>query len=153
MRQFLVDYLKNLEEIHNEIRTAIKGLPQEALDWTAANNTNSLTVLVIHSIGAERYWIGDVIASDLSGRDRESEFTVRGLTEADLFQKLDEIESYSQRALENISLLELEQKRISPRNGREVTVGWALGHALKHTALHAGHIQVTRQLWEQRLAT
>jgi hypothetical protein len=29
-------------------------------------------------------------------------------------------------------------------------VGWALCHILKHTALHLGHLQITRQLWEQR---
>ncbi|MBE0411072.1 MAG: DUF664 domain-containing protein [Anaerolineales bacterium] len=64
-------------------------------------------------------------------------------------QQLDRVESYVQGALENISLEELGEKRISPRHDREVTVGWALCHALKHTALHAGHIQVTRQWWEE----
>jgi hypothetical protein len=64
-------------------------------------------------------------------------------------QQFDQVESYLRGALENISLQELGEKRISPRNGREVTVGWALCHALKHTALHAGHIQVTRQWWEE----
>jgi uncharacterized damage-inducible protein DinB len=150
MHLFMVNYLNNLEEIHAEIRNAIKGLPQEALDWNTGNDMNSMAVLVIHIIGAERYWIGDVIRSDDSQRDRDAEFRVRGLTEADLVQKLDQVESYVQGALENLSLRELGEKRISPRHDREVTVGWALCHALKHTALHAGHIQVTRQWWEER---
>ncbi|MBE0411071.1 MAG: DUF664 domain-containing protein [Anaerolineales bacterium] len=64
MRPFLVNYLMNLEELHAEIRDAIKGLAQEALDWNTGNNMNSLAVLVIHIIGAERYWIGDVICGD-----------------------------------------------------------------------------------------
>ena len=98
---------------------------------------------------AERYWIGDVIAGEPSRRDRESEFMIRGLSEKELFQKLSEIENYIQKVLETFILQELDEKRISPRNGREVTVGWALCHALKHTALHVGHIQITRQLWEQ----
>jgi ankyrin repeat protein len=29
-------------------------------------------------------------------------------------------------------------------------VAWCLAHALEHTALHLGHMQITRQLWEQR---
>ena len=37
---------------------------------------NSMNVLVVHLIGAERYWIGDVIAGEPSGRDRESEFMI-----------------------------------------------------------------------------
>jgi hypothetical protein len=28
-------------------------------------------------------------------------------------------------------------------------VAWALLHALEHTTLHLGQIQLTRQLWEQ----
>jgi hypothetical protein len=28
-------------------------------------------------------------------------------------------------------------------------VAWALFHALEHTALHCGQIQIQRQLWEQ----
>jgi hypothetical protein len=31
-----------------------------------------------------------------------------------------------------------------------MTVAWAVLHAVDHTALHLGHIQITRQLWEQR---
>jgi hypothetical protein len=29
-------------------------------------------------------------------------------------------------------------------------VGWALLHALEHTAIHLGHIQITQQLWDQK---
>lgn len=29
------------------------------------------------------------------------------------------------------------------------TVAWRLAHALEHTALHLGHMEITRQLWEQ----
>jgi hypothetical protein len=84
MHPFLVNYLNNLDEIHAEIRNAIKGLAQEALDWKTSSDMNSMAVLVIHIIGAERYWIGDVICGDDSQRDRDAEFRVRGLTEADL---------------------------------------------------------------------
>jgi uncharacterized damage-inducible protein DinB len=150
MQSFFTNYWNNLQELHNEIRAAIHGLPQQALDWTPGSEMNSMSVLVVHLIGAERYWIGDVIAGEPSGRDRDSEFLVKGLSEQNLVQKLVEIETYLQKALETLPLQELEAERISPRNGRVMTVGWALGHALKHTALHVGHIQMTRQLWEQQ---
>lgn len=151
MNAFYADYLLNLKEIHADIRNAIQGLLPEELDWSSGTEMNSLTVMVVHLMGAERYWIGDVILGESSGRDRDSEFMVRGLSEADLVSRLGEIEIYVQKALETLSLQELQAKRTSPRNGREVTVGWALCHALKHTALHSGHIQLTRQMWERRL--
>ena len=51
--------------------------------------------------------------------------------------------------LEGLALPDLEATRVSPRDGRTFTVVWCLAHALEHTALHLGHIQVTRQLWDQ----
>lgn len=150
MQSFFTNYLNNLREFHGEIRNAVNGLPQNALDWTSGSDMNSINVLVVHLIGAERYWIGDVIAGEPSGRDRESEFMIHGLSEKELLQKLCEIENYVENILETFTLQELDEKRISPRNRREVTVGWALCHALKHTSLHLGHIQITRQLWEQQ---
>jgi hypothetical protein len=72
------------------------------------------------------------------------------LTEQELVQRLSENEDFIQKTLEPLTLPDLEQPRTSPRNGRSITAGWALCHVLKHTALHLGHMQITRQLWEQR---
>jgi uncharacterized damage-inducible protein DinB len=152
MQPFFTDYLNNLQELHDEIRQIVEELPPEALDWNFGPETNSVSVLVVHLTGSERYWIGDVIAGESSGRDREAEFKVRGWLGEALLQRLSETEIYLQKVLESLSLPALDKKRVSPRNGREVTVGWALGHALKHTALHVGHLQIARQLWGQKQA-
>jgi uncharacterized damage-inducible protein DinB len=150
MQTFFANYLNNLQELHDEIRTAIKGLPQSALDWTPGEGINSLNALVVHLTGAERYWIGDVIAGESSGRDREAEFQVQRLSEEQLTQHLSDNEKYIRKVLEPFALQELDALRTSPRNARSVTVGWALCHVLKHTSLHLGHMQITRQLWKQR---
>ena len=150
MQSFFAAYLNNLQEFHDEIRTAIKGLPQDALDWTPGPEINSVCTLVVHLTGAERYWIGDVIGGEPSGRDREAEFKVQGLSEQELIRRLSKNEEFIRKALEPLALQELDAMRTSPRNGRGVTVGWALCHVLKHTSLHLGHMQITLQLWKQR---
>ena len=150
MELFFTEYWSNLQELHNEIRKAIKDIPQDALDWNFGADTNSLSVLIVHLTGAERYWIGDVIAGESSDRDRDAEFKVKDWGENELLQRLSTTEGYLQNVLETLSLQTLDEKRVSPRNGREFTVSWALGHALKHTALHLGHIQIMCQLWEQK---
>jgi uncharacterized damage-inducible protein DinB len=150
MQTFFMEYLNSLQEMHTGIREAVGGVPQSALDWTFASEMNSLNVLAVHLMGAERYWIGDVVDGEPSGRDRDAEFRVQGLSEHELIQKLSDHEAYLRKTLEKFAVQELEEKRISPRDGREFTVGWALCHALKHTALHVGHIQITRQLWEKQ---
>lgn len=150
MQPFCEDYLKNLQELHSDIQSAVEGLPHTALDWSPGHSLNSLSVLIVHLTGAERYWLGDVVARVPSGRDREAEFQVRDIGIETLTNRLTDGLVYARSLLEMLTLQDLETSRISPRNKREVTVAWALNHALKHTALHAGHIQITRQLWEQQ---
>ena len=151
MEAFFADYLDRLESLHNDLKGAFAGVPDDGLDWALAE-MNSLCVLAIHVAGAERYWIGDVIAGVPSGRDRQAEFLARRMPAAALADRLDGSLAYARGVLETLKLSYLGEKRISPRDGGEFAVGWALAHVLAHTAIHAGHAQMTRQLWEQEKA-
>jgi uncharacterized damage-inducible protein DinB len=148
----LRDYLERLEVLHNEIWRAIAGLPQEALDWVPGPGMNSLGVLVVHLAGAERYWIGDVAGEDRSGRVRKAEFQTHGLGVEALASLLTETLIHSRNVLAKLTTADLDAQRHSVRDGETYTVAWCLAHALEHTGLHLGHIQVTRQLWDQRAA-
>lgn len=150
MLEAYAEIIERLRLLHNEMKQAIEDLPQEALDWVPGPDINSLSVLVMHTAGAERYWIGDVIGRDDSGRVREAEFQVKGLNAETLEDRLDEVFSHSQGVLAELNLGDLESIRTSSRDSRKVTVAWSLAHALEHTALHLGHMQIIRQLWDQR---
>lgn len=80
MHPFFEAYLDRLQELHAGILRAIDGLPAAALDWVPGPGMNPIAVLVVHAAGAERYWIGDVVARDPSDRDRAAEFWVQGRT-------------------------------------------------------------------------
>jgi len=149
MTNFFQEYLNRLDELHTDLLKAIQGLPPEALDWLPGADMNSVAVLITHLSGAERYWIGDVAMGDPSVRDRAAEFRVKGITLEALQQRLADATAYAQSGLARLTLDDLEQERVSPRDGHKFTVAWALLHALEHTALHLGHIQIARQLWEQ----
>ncbi|HJW84787.1 MAG TPA: DinB family protein [Anaerolineae bacterium] len=150
MMPMLQDYFDRLLFLHVDLRRAIEGLPPDALDWSPGPQINSIAVLAVHTAGAERYWIGDVIGQDPSGRVREAEFQARGLAAAELIARLDAALSHSQSVIDRLTLADLDMKRTSPRDRREVSVAWALTHTLEHTAIHLGHMQLMRQLWEQR---
>ena len=153
MQTFFKEYLALLQDCHNGILKALEGLPSEALDWVPGQDMNSISVLLAHVTGSERYWIGDIAAQEPSNRDRDAEFRVRGV-EADVFRKrlADNLE-YARNVVDKMNLQDLESTRVSPSNGREYTVAWALLHALEHATLHLGQIQITRQLWEQTQST
>jgi len=150
VQTFFKDYLNLLEDCHNSILQAIEGLPKEALDWVPGADMNSISVLVFHLTGAERFWIGDVAAQEPSERDRDAEFKVRDVEVDTLKKRLDDTLEFAHNALDKMSLQDLEATRVSPNHQeREFTVGWALLHALEHATEHKGQIQLTRQLWEQ----
>jgi hypothetical protein len=150
MEPFFTDYLERLQRLHDDAKATLEGLPNWALDWLPGSDMNSLCVLAVHVTGAEQYWIGDVVARAPSNRDRASEFRTQGLVSATLLKRLDDSLVYVRGVLNGLSLRDLEAERISPRDGRRVTVGWSLAHTLSHTAVHVGHMQVTRQVWEQQ---
>jgi len=149
MQTFYEGYLNLLQACHNEIRAALKGLPLAALDWVPGAEMNSISVLVFHLTGSERYWIGDVAMQETSDRDRDAEFKVSELSAEFLEKRLTDSMGFASSRLETLTLQDLEAQRVSARNGKTFTVAWSLMHALEHSTLHLGQIQLTRQLWEQ----
>jgi uncharacterized damage-inducible protein DinB len=148
MQTFFKDYLNLLQDCHNSILEALEGLPPAALDWIPGPDMNSISVLVFHLTGAERFWIGDVAAQDPAERDRDAEFRVHDVEMDVLKKRLANNLEYARNMLSKLTIQDLETMRVTA-NGREYTAGWALLHALDHAALHLGQIQITRQLWEQ----
>jgi uncharacterized damage-inducible protein DinB len=149
MQTFFEDYLNLLEDCHNGVLEALEGLPLAALDWVPGQEMNSISVLVFHLTGSERFWIGDVAAQEPSNRDRDAEFRVRGVGMDVLKKRLADNLEYARNALNRMGMQDLGAKR-TLSDGDETTVGWALLHALEHATSHLGQIQITRQLWEQR---
>lgn len=150
MHPVFEDFYDRLNALHDDIKAALDGLPAEALDWQPGPDMNSITVLVVHSMGAERYWIGDVIAQDFSGRERDEEFKAQGWPHDKLVARMDEVLAHSQAVLDNMTPADLTAVCQSPRDGRRYMAGWSLFHALEHLAQHSGHIQIMRQMWEMK---
>jgi uncharacterized damage-inducible protein DinB len=150
MSEFYDDLYNRFHEIHKDLLKAVDGLPDEALDWVPGTDANSINVLVVHLTAAERYWIGAAAMGEPSDRIRDEEFQAHGLTVEELKQRLNAADVYARQALPRFMLADLETVRKSLRSDKTFTVGWCLLHALEHSALHLGHIQLTRQLWEQK---
>ena len=153
MEQLLSEMIDRLEAIHRAIDGVMTDLPDAALDWSPGPEMNSLAVLLAHTLGAERYWIGDVAGGEPSGRDREAEFRTAGRTTADFAAQAQTTLAHSRTTLTRLTAADLVGVRTAPLFGQRVSAGWAILHALEHTALHAGHMEITRQLWSQQAQT
>ncbi len=153
METLFADYLDRLETLHRHLDQALDGLSVAGLDWTPGPGMNSLAVIVTHLTGAERFWIGDVAGRRPSGRVREEEFHVQGLNSETLRAGMAKNLALAREVLAELSLAGLGQERNVAGEERPRTAGWALLHALEHTGLHLGHVQLTRQLLEDHLAS
>jgi hypothetical protein len=149
MHPILDDYLDQLTAAHKDMNAALRDLPIPALDWWPSPEINSLAVLAAHSAGSERYWIGEVAGNDPMQRDRAAEFKTSGVEAATLIAQLDASLTHSRSVLARLALSDLEKNTGVTNHDRAVTVAWALHHALEHVGTHAGHMQITRQWWEQ----
>ncbi len=143
-------YFEILEALHEGHRAQMAGLNQEELDWSPGDEMNSLAVLSAHVAGAERFWISDIVMGEESGRDRDKEFATSGVRGEILSSQMDAVLDYAREAFDRMQADQLAELRTSPRDGRERTVAWWITNLLEHTALHLGHMQITKQLLDLR---
>ena len=150
MEKYYSIYYDLFKSLYQQMKIALEGVPPMGLDWLPGPEMNSMAVLSAHSSGSARFLIGDIVGGISSKRDRDAEFSTAGVDAQQLVQHLEQTMEVIKTVLEGLTLADLQGTRISPRDGSEKAVGWCLTHGLEHFAQHTGHIQITRQLWDQR---
>ena len=145
-------YLTEFGIIRGQIRDAIMGLNDDAANWNPLpEGTNSVYAILSHMIGAQSYWVRQVIAGETIQRDRETEFHASGKL-AEVLDRWEKNSDETEKILSRLSLAQLAETRTVRIRPEPVTVRWCILHLMSHNAIHLGHIQITRQLWEQRLS-
>ena len=142
-------YLTTLNELQDQIKILLEGLPQEDLDWRPIQAegelaTNSLAAMVTHVAGSGTYLIKEVIGRQPIHRDREAEFLTRGMNASTLKARLDAAAKVIEEVLSPLTVSQMEEDR--KYRDRTATVRWVILHVIEHTAQHVGHMQLTRQL-------
>jgi len=144
------NYLKMLDDLRGQIARLIAGLPAEALNWRPIEGedehaTNSLAVLAAHVAGSEHFWIHEIIGGQAPTRDRPAEFVTEADGPGPLLEKLKANEQATRDVLAGLTAADLDGTRQA--GDRTVPMRWAILHAIDHTALHLGHMEITYQLW------
>ena len=65
-----------LKDAHDRFRQVVTGLTPEQLNATLGPETNSIAVLTIHALGAERQVL-ELVSEQDPARDRDAEFRTR----------------------------------------------------------------------------
>ena len=148
-----LEFAASLEQLSNRIIAELEAVPPEALNWRPPfPDSNSMAVLAIHTAAAAEWWIVGAAAGKPVQRDRPAEFRSEGDLATVKTWYADKLAAVRQAAAE-LSDADLSATRsYTTLRGiaEENTAAYCLRHAIEHTAEHLGHIQITRQLWEQQ---
>lgn len=146
-----------LRSLTASLLDTLEGVPTDVLNtWKPAaardgsHEMNTFAVLATHTLGAAENWTLIITGARPATRDRDAEFRaqttladLRGRREAwlaDLHTQLSTMTEADFAAPIPASLV------------RSDYAGWTvldgMIHAVDHTALHLGHVQIQRQLWE-----
>lgn len=134
--------------VHGKLRDVVRGLDDEALNWSPGPEMNSIAVLVVHTLGSELDTLHRVREIE-ADRDRDAEFAVTGATQAELLAALDRADERLAEHAAAITEDDLVSMRTGVRSQEQPGLYWLLfnyGHAREHL----GHVEMTAQLWNAR---
>ncbi len=153
-------YESTLRTLVDDLLSTLRGIPDDALNtWKPAaarddsHEMNTFAAIAVHTVSAGEYMILHDIGGQPMERNRDAEFIATSTMGA--------IETRYARWLENahdivVTLTDADLDR-EPATDRYQDRGWRTGevllHAIDHTALHLGHLQVQRQLWDFETAS
>lgn len=144
-----VELIRLLEDQHEFASHALQGASREAINWKpAATPCDSLAGLVHHIVEVQRLWLDTVIGGEPVPDGLATAHQAEAESADQLQALMDESLVRSKARLESLELVRFDEER--ERRGRTVTVRWAAYHTLEHTAMHVGHMQITRQVYDNQ---
>lgn len=120
----------------------LNGWPIEVTDDHA---TNTLAVLAADVVGAEHFWIAEVIGRRPESRDRPAEFATVAINAEEIIQPMQEAARETRDAFSALGESDLNGTRRA--GDRTIPVRWCMLDVIDRTSIHLGHMQMTYRLW------
>lgn len=136
-------FKRDLEKLAGEV-SAYKD--ERRLWITDKNITNSAGNLCLHLVGNLNTYIGAVIGKTGYVRNRELEFSQKGVPAGELISKIEEVAVIVDRSLSSINETDLDKEYPMKVFGYDMTTGYFLVHLAVHLGYHLGQINYHRRL-------
>lgn len=115
--------------------------------WKVAGDIkNPAGNLCLHLCGNLQYYIGAVLGNSGYVRDRDAEFSTKGLTKAELLTEIAKTKKAVSSALQKLNPTELETTYPVKVFKDPITTGYFLIHLSAHLGYHLGQINYHRRL-------
>ena len=149
--------LAMLRKLVDDIFQQLDGISDHDLNtWLPRDgmrDVNTMYALATHTVGAGEYWILEAAGSRPVDRNRTAEFGASGTLEA-LKARYERWLSEAAEVLATIddaTLASIYERQEIPERGMSAvsrTRAECIQHALEHTGVHVGHLQLQRQLYD-----
>jgi uncharacterized damage-inducible protein DinB len=147
-------YARTFAQIIGDLVTVLSDLDDATLNAPLPlAEANTMAALATHTVGAGEFWTLVLVGGQRIPRDRPAEFqaVARG---ADLIARLEAWRAALDALLPGLPEAALgltppppAEYNLTPlHNGEPLTGRACLLHAIEHSAMHLGHLQLTRQL-------
>lgn len=144
---FQADFAFTIHRQLDLLADEIRAYPSDDALWSVSPGiTNSGGNLCLHLVGNLRHFIGHLLGGGDYQRDREHEFSARGLSRTRLLELIQTCRAEFDTGLARIADPVLDTTAPAKAAGREVTVRQLLFHLLAHFAYHLGQINYHRRL-------
>lgn len=128
----------------NRFAAVANEAPDAELHWKPpAEETNSIAVLLVHTLGNVEENVLEILGGQPVQRDRDGEFADRDLTGGELAGQWQALRPRLQHVLASLPVRELERVRQHPRRG-PLTGREVLLVAITHANEHLGQAELTR---------
>ena len=123
----------------------VSGLPPWGLQWQAADEMASLGGIAAHILLVEDYAIHAVAGESLEGwMGTNGQGMDAAISESDLCARIVAVDRHAKALLCDVD----EQRLLARHEGNGRTVFDVLVEEMDHVAMHYGHMQLARQLYE-----
>jgi uncharacterized damage-inducible protein DinB len=131
----------------SKLRQEINAYPSDDQLWIIAGDIkNSAGNLCLHLCGNLQHYIGAVLGQSGYVRNRDAEFSTRGLSKTALLKELDATLNIVPKTLATLNPELLDQQYPEDVFGKSMTTGYFLIHLAGHLNYHLGQINYHRRL-------
>jgi hypothetical protein len=129
------------------LKREIAAYPDERDLWKVVPGiSNSGGNLALHLAGNVRYFVGAVLGSNGYIRDRNAEFTRKGVPRAEVLTEIEAAFAAMQKGLGQVTEADLAKPYGQPMGGQQLTIGDALLHLVTHLTYHVGQVDYHRRI-------
>jgi hypothetical protein len=147
--------LTMMDFAHRNMTEIIADLPDEALVWQPAHDMGTLSGIICHTMYIEvvaiRIAAGEDVSYNAAEDDAEADNSTWRTAEhrEALIARIAEGDAIMKRILPIMTVAGMEKRFHAFSEDSTPSGGYLIAIAATHTTMHWGHMQMTRQLWQQ----